>query len=54
MDLLFTSNRHRGKLIVVEGIDGSGKSTKTSPLSGWLRLSGFAVAFSKWSARRYG
>ncbi len=50
MDSLFTPNRHRGKLIIVEGIDGSGKSTQISLLSRWLRSSGFAVAFSEWNS----
>src|SRR3954466_12525828 len=47
---LFVSNRHRGKLIVVEGIDGSGKSTQMSLLSRWLRSQGYAVAFSEWNS----
>ncbi|HVV45436.1 MAG TPA: hypothetical protein VHC72_09525, partial [Bryobacteraceae bacterium] len=50
MDSLFTANRYRGKLIVVEGIDGSGKSTQLSLLSRWLRSSGYAVAFSEWNS----
>jgi dTMP kinase len=50
MESLFTPNRHRGKLIIVEGIDGSGKSTQISLLSRWLRSSGFAVAFSEWNS----
>ena len=50
MDSLFTPDRHRGKLIVVEGIDGSGKSTQLSLLSRWLRSSGFAVASSEWNS----
>ena len=33
-------NRYQGKLIVVEGIDGSGKSTQLSLLSQWLRSQG--------------
>jgi dTMP kinase len=47
---LLLPNRHRGKLIVVEGIDGSGKSTQLSLLSRWLRSQGYAVAFSEWNS----
>src|SRR3954466_8826439 len=47
---LLLPNRHRGKLIVVEGIDGSGKSTQLFLLSRWLRSQGYAVAFSEWNS----
>jgi dTMP kinase len=47
---LLLPNRYRGKLIVVEGIDGSGKSTQMSLLSRWLRSQGYAVAFSEWNS----
>jgi dTMP kinase len=47
---LFVPNRQHGKLIIVEGIDGSGKSTQISLLSRWLRSQGYAVAFSEWNS----
>jgi dTMP kinase len=50
MNSLATPHRHRGKLIIVEGIDGSGKSTQISLLSRWLRTQGYAVAFSEWNS----
>jgi dTMP kinase len=47
---LFVPNDFPGKLIIVEGIDGSGKSTQLALLSQWLRSRGVAVAFSEWNS----
>ncbi|HVP15448.1 MAG TPA: thymidylate kinase [Terriglobales bacterium] len=39
-----------GRLIIVEGIDGSGKSTQLTLLSQWLRSEGYPVLFSEWNS----
>ena len=39
-----------GKLIVVEGIDGSGKSTQLDLLHKWLINQGYPVIFSEWNS----
>lgn len=39
-----------GKLFVVEGIDGSGKSTQLDLLRKWLIGKGYCVAFSEWNS----
>jgi dTMP kinase len=41
---------YKGKLIVVEGIDGSGKSTQIDLLYKWLRTHGKSVFFSEWNS----
>jgi dTMP kinase len=43
-------NDYGGKLIVVEGIDGSGKSTQIDLLYKWLQSQGRAVYFSEWNS----
>jgi dTMP kinase len=43
-------NRYKGKLIVAEGIEGSGKRTQMSLLAHWLRSQGYAVAWSEWAS----
>lgn len=39
-----------GKLIAVEGLDGSGKSTQLYLLKRWLELSGLKVFFTEWNS----
>ena len=43
-------NAYPGKLFIVEGIDGSGKSTQLALLTQWLRSEGFLVTFSEWNS----
>lgn len=42
--------RPKGKLVVVEGIDGSGKSTQISLLEKWLRFKGIQVFLTEWNS----
>ncbi|MGE5246945.1 MAG: dTMP kinase, partial [Verrucomicrobiota bacterium] len=39
-----------GKLIAVEGLDGSGKSTQVYLIKRWLELSGYKVFFTEWNS----
>jgi dTMP kinase len=39
-----------GRLFIVEGIDGSGKSTQLSLLHKWLEAKGYGVVFSEWNS----
>ncbi|HEY0404694.1 MAG TPA: hypothetical protein VGC89_03135 [Pyrinomonadaceae bacterium] len=39
-----------GKLFVVEGTDGSGKSTQLALLHQWLKAEGYPVFFSEWNS----
>jgi len=50
MAKLPTGKNLPGKLFVVEGIDGSGKSTQLDLLTKWLIGEGFCVAFSEWNS----
>jgi len=47
---MLASNPYPGKLIVVEGIDGSGKSTQIDLLYKWLKSQGRSVYFSEWNS----
>jgi dTMP kinase len=39
-----------GKLVAVEGLDGSGKSTQVYLIKRWLELSGYKVFFTEWNS----
>ena len=39
-----------GKLIAVEGLDGSGKSTQVYLMYRWLLNSGYRVFFTEWNS----
>jgi dTMP kinase len=43
-------HRFPGKLFVVEGTDGSGKSTQLALLYQWLKSEGYPVFFSEWNS----
>jgi dTMP kinase len=47
---LLRPGNYKGKLIVVEGIDGSGKSTQIDLLYKWLQTQGKSVYFSEWNS----
>jgi dTMP kinase len=42
--------RYPGRLIAVEGLDGSGKSTQIYLLKRWLEMKGLKVFFSEWNS----
>jgi len=43
-------HQYPGKLFVVEGVDGSGKSTQIALLRQWLISEGYTVFFSEWNS----
>ena len=49
---MLQSNIYKGKLIIVEGIDGSGKSTQIDLLYRWLKSMGKSVYFSEWNSSK--
>jgi dTMP kinase len=44
------SSAFPGKLIAVEGLDGSGKSTQIYLVKRWLELEGYKVFFTEWNS----
>ena len=44
------AHKFPGRLIVVEGIDGSGKSTQLSLLQTFLQSEGYDVSFTEWNS----
>jgi dTMP kinase len=46
----YGEHRFPGKLFVVEGIDGSGKTTQLNLLHQWLQSEGYGVVFSEWNS----
>jgi dTMP kinase len=47
---MYGEHQFPGKLFIVEGIDGSGKSTQLSLLRQWLIREGYRVFFSEWNS----
>ena len=47
---LTTPHEHPGKLFVVEGIDGSGKTTQLGLLAKWLTAEGHRVFVTEWNS----
>src|SRR5665647_2125203 len=42
--------QYPGRLIAVEGLDGSGKSTQIYLLKRWLEMKGLKVFFTEWNS----
>jgi dTMP kinase len=42
--------QYPGALVVVEGIDGSGKSTQLYLLKRWLEIGGYRIHFTEWNS----
>jgi dTMP kinase len=47
---LTTPHEYRGKLFVVEGVDGSGKTTQLALLAKWLSAAGQPVFVTEWNS----
>ena len=47
-----TKHGYPGLLIVIEGTDGSGRSTQISKLREWLAVESYGVMVSEWKTSR--
>jgi dTMP kinase len=47
---MYGKHRFPGRLFIVEGIDGSGKSTQLSLLHKWMESEGYVASFSEWNS----
>jgi len=47
---MYGKHRFPGRLFIVEGIDGSGKSTQLLLLHKWLESEGYVASFSEWNS----
>ena len=45
-----SSHGYPGRLLVFEGLDGSGKSTQAALLGKWLQSNGYRVFFTEWNS----
>ena len=50
MTKTFAESKFPGRLVAVEGLDGSGKSTQIYLLKRWLEVQGLKVFFSEWNS----
>ena len=50
MGVFEKKHNYPGKLIIVEGIDGSGKSTQIALLKKWLEAEKFGVFYTEWNS----
>jgi len=47
---IYGRHQYPGRLFIVEGVDGSGKSTQIALLRQWLISEGYTVFFSEWNS----
>ncbi|RPJ69758.1 MAG: thymidylate kinase, partial [Acidobacteria bacterium] len=50
LNTLTTPHRYPGRLFVVEGVDGSGKSTQLGLLAKWLAAGGRPLIVTDWKS----